>query len=97
MVCAAPWKTCTCPWFSDQHFEDEDHPDDGSIYDESEVSGDSMQQNKRTVSARHERLAITIDEHDESDDGDVAGKHNDPKVTYPPSKPTLGRTATYVY
>ncbi|KAI8937123.1 hypothetical protein NX059_006336 [Plenodomus lindquistii] len=24
MVCAAPWKTCNCPWFNYQHIEDDD-------------------------------------------------------------------------
>ncbi|KAF2024486.1 hypothetical protein EK21DRAFT_78632 [Setomelanomma holmii] len=24
MVCAAPWKTCNCPWFNYQHIEDND-------------------------------------------------------------------------
>ncbi|KAL6711204.1 hypothetical protein ACN47E_005735 [Coniothyrium glycines] len=24
MVCAAPWKTCSCPWFNYQHIPDED-------------------------------------------------------------------------
>ncbi|KAF1947707.1 hypothetical protein EJ02DRAFT_2499 [Clathrospora elynae] len=28
MVCAAPWKTCNCPWFNYQHIEDEDHLND---------------------------------------------------------------------
>lgn len=24
MVCAAPWKTCNCPWFNYQHLDDDD-------------------------------------------------------------------------
>ena len=24
MVCAAPWKTCNCPWFNYQHIDDDD-------------------------------------------------------------------------
>ncbi|KAH9871781.1 hypothetical protein J1614_006038 [Plenodomus biglobosus] len=28
MVCAAPWKTCNCPWFNYQHIEDDDRPND---------------------------------------------------------------------
>ncbi|KAH3961873.1 hypothetical protein HBH70_065470 [Parastagonospora nodorum] len=28
MVCAAPWKTCNCPWFNYQHIEDHDRLND---------------------------------------------------------------------
>jgi ariadne-1 len=28
MVCAAPWKTCNCPWFNYQHIEDNDRLND---------------------------------------------------------------------
>jgi ariadne-1 len=28
MVCAAPWKTCNCPWFNYQHIEDNDRIND---------------------------------------------------------------------
>jgi ariadne-1 len=28
MVCAAPWKTCSCPWFNYQHIDDEDRLND---------------------------------------------------------------------
>jgi len=28
MVCAAPWKTCNCPWFSYSHLEDDDRLND---------------------------------------------------------------------
>lgn len=28
MVCAAPWKTCNCPWFNYQHIPDEDRLND---------------------------------------------------------------------
>ncbi|CAO2648070.1 Nn.00g089920.m01.CDS01 [Neocucurbitaria sp. VM-36] len=31
MVCAAPWKTCNCPWFNYQHIEDEDRLNDMQI------------------------------------------------------------------
>ncbi|KAJ4378091.1 hypothetical protein N0V83_000923 [Neocucurbitaria cava] len=31
MVCAAPWKTCNCPWFNYQHIEDEDRLNDMRI------------------------------------------------------------------
>lgn len=27
MVCAAPWKTCSCPWFNYDHVEDTDRPE----------------------------------------------------------------------
>ncbi|KAF2743100.1 hypothetical protein M011DRAFT_246368 [Sporormia fimetaria CBS 119925] len=36
MVCAAPWKTCNCPWFNYQHIEDEDRLDDMRIPQERE-------------------------------------------------------------
>jgi hypothetical protein len=97
MFCAAPWKTCNCPWFNYQHIGDEDSLEYGSAPDEPEDSGDSTRQNKRTVTASHRRPAIPIDQHDESDDGDGTRKHSEQKTTYPPSKPTVGRTATYVY
>jgi ariadne-1 len=28
MVCAAPWKTCNCPWFNYQHIDDNDRLND---------------------------------------------------------------------
>lgn len=28
MVCAAPWKTCSCPWFNYQHIPDDDRLND---------------------------------------------------------------------
>ena len=28
MVCAAPWKTCNCPWFNYQHIPDDDRLND---------------------------------------------------------------------
>lgn len=28
MVCAAPWKTCSCPWFNYEHIEDDDRLND---------------------------------------------------------------------
>ena len=28
MVCAAPWKTCNCPWFNYQHVDEDDRLDD---------------------------------------------------------------------
>lgn len=31
MVCAAPWKTCSCPWFNYQHIDDEDRLNDMRI------------------------------------------------------------------
>ena len=31
MVCAAPWKTCNCPWFNYQHIEDGDRLNDGRV------------------------------------------------------------------
>ncbi|KAF2852143.1 hypothetical protein T440DRAFT_420845 [Plenodomus tracheiphilus IPT5] len=31
MVCAAPWKTCNCPWFNYQHIEDDDRLNDARI------------------------------------------------------------------
>jgi ariadne-1 len=31
MVCAAPWKTCNCPWFNYQHIEDNDRLNDMRI------------------------------------------------------------------
>lgn len=31
MVCAAPWKTCNCPWFNYQHVEDDERINDARI------------------------------------------------------------------
>lgn len=31
MVCAAPWKTCNCPWFNYQHIPDEDRLNDMQV------------------------------------------------------------------
>lgn len=31
MVCAAPWKTCNCPWFNYQHIEDNDRLNDMQV------------------------------------------------------------------
>lgn len=31
MVCAAPWKTCNCPWFNYQHIEDDDRLHDARV------------------------------------------------------------------
>ena len=31
MVCAAPWKTCNCPWFNYQHLDDEDRLNDMQV------------------------------------------------------------------
>src|SRR5262245_9546435 len=31
MICAAPWKTCNCPWFNYSHLDDDDRLNDMRI------------------------------------------------------------------
>jgi hypothetical protein len=109
--CAAPWKTCSCPWFNYQRFENEDSLGYESASDESVDPGDSTSRNERSVEAKHGTRSTIVNEHSKPKDGylDIGYTtgYGPEDVRWAPSirergqekpsKPTLGRTATYVY